>query len=80
MNLEPEAISLEHMSVQEYLAGRQKITWKGHLRWSYRLLKYAIKTQINKLILRHEALFENPRGGAQEVERLRKTLIVDPLR
>jgi L-ribulose-5-phosphate 3-epimerase UlaE len=73
----PEDFSLEHMSVQESIADLEKLTWKRKLRSRYLHLRYATKTQINLWILAREAKYENPKGGADEVSRLRKKLVIE---
>jgi hypothetical protein len=75
--MKAEDISLEHMSVQESIDDLGKLTWKRKLRVRKLLLKYAIKKKINLWVLAREARYEDPKGGADEVSRLRKKLVIE---
>jgi hypothetical protein len=75
--MKAENISLEHMSVQESIDDLGKLTWRRKLRWRKLRLKLAIKQQINLWILSREAKHEDPKGGADEVSRLRKKLVIE---
>lgn len=75
--MKPEEVSLEHMSVQEAIDNLGKASIRGRLRRRWRLAKYAVKKRINLWFLSHEAKHENPKGGAAEVARLRKMLVIE---
>jgi hypothetical protein len=75
--MKAEDISLEHMSVQEAIDDLGRLTWKRKLRVRKLRLKYAIKQQINLWILSREAKHEDPKGGANEVSRLREKLVIE---
>jgi len=65
------------MGVREAIDDLGKVSIKGRLRRRWRLAKYAVKKRINLWILSHEARHEDPKGGAEEVSRLRKTLVIE---
>ena len=77
LRAKPEDISLEHMSLQESIEDLGRLTWRHKLRVRKLLLRYAIKKQINLWILAREAKYEDPKGGSDEVSRLRKKLVIE---
>jgi hypothetical protein len=77
MNLHRED-SLEYMNHAEAMDWycRPLSRWQKLRAVRFRL-KYWIKTRINLRILAHEAKHEDPKGGADEVNRLREHLYIE---
>lgn len=55
------------------------LTRKQKLRVHWQRFKWWINTQITLWHLRREAQKDDPKGGAEEVARLRKILVIAPL-